>query len=533
MKKKPTKRALTPKEIELSLRELLRRVEMLERTAVERRIFTAMSGEPQPAAKQPGDVVGPEDVGVGDVVEIRQVTDYSSFITGKHSVFRGVGMQPGPMAPHLFEHQRLLTTWALRKGRAAIFADTGLGKTAMQLEYARHVSDLGRVLILTPLAVAAQTAREAARFGVQCDHVRQDNGARVVVTNYDNLGNFDPGEFVGVILDESSIIKNFAGAFRNELIAKFANTRFRLACTATPAPNDHTELGNHAEFLGVRSRTEMLSEFFAHDGGSTQDWRLKGHAVQPFWDWVGSWAAVLRSPADLGLDAHRYALPPLRMNEHVIRADHSKALAQGLLFADQATTLNDQRALRRESLAERVAACAELASGPEQCLIWCELNDEADALTAAIPGAVQVAGSDDPDVKSERLLGFAAGSIRALVTKPKIAGFGMNWERCHRIVFAGASHSFEQTYQAIRRCWRFGQTHPVEVTIVRHELDGSIVDNYRRKEADAARMQAELVARTAETLRAELAGDLPQRLHPYDARQRMKLPAWIGGQCTT
>jgi superfamily II DNA or RNA helicase len=454
------------------------------------------------------------------------MSDYGSFIHTKHRDFSGSGIAPESTGSHLFEHQRLLVEWALRKGRSAIFADTGLGKTAIELEWARQVAAHGRVLILTPLAVAAQTTREAKRFGVDVSNARQDDGARIVVTNYDNMHNFDASLFTGVVLDESSILKNFTGAMRNSLIASFSSTPYRLACTATPAPNDHTELGNHAEFLGVRTRVEMLAEYFVHDGGSTKDWRLKGHAVDPFWDWVGSWGAVLRSPADLGIDAAGFALPPLRMTEHIIAADHTQAFSQGRLFADVASSLNEQRGLRRDTLAERVDACSKLATGKSQCLIWCELNDEADAIVAAIPGAVQVAGSDDPEVKTERLLGFADGSIRVLVTKPKIAGFGMNWQRCQRMVFAGASHSFEQTYQAIRRCWRFGQTKPVDVTIVRHELDGPIVDNYRRKEAEAARMQSEMVGRTATALRAELLGKT-DRWVGYNPQQQMNLPRWV------
>lgn len=451
---------------------------------------------------------------------------YNDYLSTKHREFRGSGLTPVNTACHLFEHQRSLVEWALRKGRAAIFADTGLGKTAIEIEWARQVSAHGRVLILAPLAVAAQTQREATRFGVAVSAARQDSGAQVIVTNYENLHNFDASAFVGVALDESSILKNFNGAFRNQLIESFSDTRFRLACTATPAPNDHTELGNHAEFLGVRTRVEMLAEYFLHDGGSTQDWRLKGHAVGPFWDWVSTWGAVLRKPSDIGIDVAGFDLPPLRMREHVVAADHSKALTQGRLFADLASSLNEQRTIRRDSMPERVEACAAIASGDDQCLIWCELNDEADAIVASIPGAVQVAGSDDPELKTERLLGFADGSIRVLVTKPKIAGFGMNWQRCHRMVFAGASHSFEQTYQAIRRCWRFGQTHPVDVTIVRHELDGPIVDNYRRKEADAARMQSEMVERTAAALRAELVG-VGQRWVGYAPQQDMRLPHWL------
>jgi superfamily II DNA or RNA helicase len=416
--------------------------------------------------------------------------DYEQWVANKFSVARFDGVEPGEMSPAMFPHQRDLVRWALRKGRAAIFADTGLGKSIMELEWARHVSRHGRVLILTPLAVAQQTVAEGRKFGIECVYRREDAGDAVTVTNYDMMHAFDASAFVGIVLDESSILKSFTGSTRNALIESFAQTPYRLACTATPAPNDFTELGNHSEFLGVKSRVEMLAEYFAHDGGSTQDWRVKGHAVSAFWRWVASWGAIVKTPEDLGHDGSAYRLPPLRMHEHTIHVEHEDAWSEGFLFAPDVKTLSEARATRRATIDKRVAKAAELAAGEAPAIVWCELNAEGDAVTAAIPGAVQVAGSDDNETKTERLEGFATGRYRVLVTKGSVAGFGLNFQHCARMVFMGASHSYEQTYQSIRRCWRFGQTRPVDVHILRAETEGAIVANYRRKEADAERLAA-------------------------------------------
>lgn len=455
---------------------------------------------------------------------------YDDVIARKSASVAPSGMDVADLADHLYPHQADLVRWALRRGRAAIFADTGLGKTAMQIEWARHVSTRGRVLVLCPLAVAQQTVREAERFGVACTYARRDDashGAPITVTNYEMLAHFDPAAFAGVVLDESSILKSFTGRTRTALIDAFSRTPFRLACTATPAPNDFTELGNHSQFLGIKTREEMLAEYFVHDGGSTQDWRIKGHAVEPFWRWVASWGAVVKMPSDLGHPDGAFALPPLEMHEHVIAIDDHDVRETGMLFADDARTLAEQRAVRRATLAKRTAAAATLAAGTDPAIVWCELNDEADACERAIPGAVQVAGSDDLDVKAGRLLGFADGTHRVLVTKPSIAGFGLNWQHCRTMIFVGASHSYEGTYQAIRRCWRFGQTRPVHVHVIRAETEGAVIANYRRKEADAARMAAEMTAHVGAAVRAEVRGS-GKEWNPYQPSVRQTVPAWIG-----
>lgn len=454
-------------------------------------------------------------------------TAYADFIARKAYSEAFPGIDDDDIAEHLFPHQRDLTRWALKKGRAAIFADTGLGKTAMELEWAAHVSRRGRVLILAPLAVAQQTVEEGRRFGVQCEYRREDHGDMITVTNYEMMGAFDLSAFVGVVLDESSILKAFDGRTRNAIITGFANTPYRLAATATPAPNDFTELGNHSEFLGVKTRTEMLAEYFVHDMDTTQEWRVKGHAVTAFWRWVATWGAVVRKPSDLGYEDGAYALPPLTFHEHVIDVDHTDAHRAGMLFAVNATTLSDQRNVRRATAPKRVDLASTLAAGDEPCIVWCELNDESSSLAAAIPGAIEVTGSDSVDEKQRKLRMFSDGEARVMVTKSSIAGFGLNWQHCRRMVFVGASHSYEQTYQAIRRCWRFGQKHAVDVHVIRAETEQLVIDNYRRKEADAARLGAEMALHVLDSVRAEVQGASAREWNPYAANVPMTIPSWL------
>lgn len=453
--------------------------------------------------------------------------DYGSFIARKSYAEAFPGIDDDDIAEHLFPHQRDLVRWSLRKGRSAIFADTGLGKTAMQVEWARHVSRRGRVLILAPLAVAQQTVAEGARFGVDMAYRRADAGDLITVTNYEMMDAFDLSSFVGVVLDESSILKAFDGKTRNAIIGGFKSTPYRLAATATPAPNDFTELGNHSEFLGVKTRTEMLAEYFVHDMDTTQDWRLKGHAVKSFWRWVATWGAVVRRPSDLGYEDGAYNLPPLRFHEHVIPVDHTDAHRSGLLFAVNATTLSDQRGVRRATLDKRIEKAAALAADGGPCIVWCEMNDESTGLARAIADSVEVTGSDTVDEKQAKLATFSNGSKRVIVTKPSIAGFGLNWQHCARMVFVGASHSYEQTYQAIRRCWRFGQARPVDVHIIRAETEQLVIDNYRRKEAEAARLGAEMAAQVLDSVRAEVQGASAREWNAYDAHTAMTIPSWL------
>lgn len=456
-------------------------------------------------------------------------TTYDDVIAKKSRTVAFGGLTADDLPACLFHHQRDLVAWALKKGRAAIFADTGLGKTLMELAWAQRVSREGRVLILAPLAVAQQTVSEGAHWGIECGYSRDDSEKHLItVANYEMLHMFEPRDFIGVVLDESSILKSYNGATRNALLEAFAQTPYRLAATATPAPNDFTELGNHAEFLGVRSRVEMLAEYFVHDGGSTSDWRVKGHAVGAFWRWVATWGAVVRSPADLGHDAGAYALPPMRTHEIVIDMDDHDIRASGVLFALDAVTLHEQRATRRATMSKRAEKAAHIASGDEPCIVWCELNDEADACEAAIDGAIQVSGSDSVDEKIRKLALFASGGARVLVTKPSVCGFGLNWQHCNRMVFAGASHSYEQTYQAVRRCWRFGQKRPVDVYVIRANTERAVIENYRRKEADAARLGAEMAAHVMDSVRAEVVGASAREWNAYKPSVKMTVPAWAG-----
>ena len=437
--------------------------------------------------------------------------DYQTFLRNKAlvNVPTGISDVP-PLAPILHDFQHAITGWALRRGRAAVFADCGLGKTPMQLEWARVVADhtKGAVLVLAPLAVAEQTEREARKFGVEARYCRTDDGdTGVVVTNYEMLQHFDVRRFSGVVLDESSILKAYDGATRTAITDAFAQTPFRLACTATPAPNDFMELGNHAEFLGVMSRAEMLATFFVHDGGETQSWRLKGHARSDFWKWLASWAVMLRHPADLGFDGTGYTLPPLAVEQHTV----TTAATDGALFALEAQTLQERIGARRASVEERADRCAALVNATnDPWVVWCHLNSEADALLARIPGAVEVRGADDHDTKRRVLLDFAEGRVRVLVTKPSIAGFGMNWQHCAHMAFVGVSDSWEQYYQAVRRCWRFGQTRSVTVHVIAADTEGAVVANLNRKDSQAAEMARELVAHMADLNKTNLQGTVRQ-----------------------
>lgn len=440
--------------------------------------------------------------------------DYAEFLTSKVALAPAVGMEAGPVSDALFPFQSQIVRWALRRGKAAIFANTGLGKTIMQLEWARQVaaSTGGKVLILAPLAVAKQTQTEASRRldGLDVALVRDaiDVGDGISVCNYDRLHLLDGIDWAGVVLDESSILKAYDGKRRNQIIDGFRSVRFKLACTATPAPNDFTELGNHSQFLDVMSHAEMLSKFFVHDGGSTQDWRLKGHAVGDFWRWLCSWAAVVGNPDDIGYDGSAFRLPKLTIEPHIVGKG---ATPKGVLFADSTgMDLQARRHARKASVGDRVEATAALveAEPGKPWLIWCDLNDEAGRLAAAIPGAVNVHGSMSMDDKEAALTAFSDGKCRVLISKPKIAGFGLNWQHCSRMVFCGMSDSFESFYQAVRRCWRFGQKDPVNVWIVVSDAEMVSVDNVMGKGGRAEEMTREVAKLTGDAVRSNLAGSI-------------------------
>ena len=616
--------------------------------------------------------------------------DYSVFVSRKLTTTPATGLASVPtLNESLFPFQKDLVGWALRRGRAALFADTGLGKTAMQIEWARCVATYahGDVLILAPLAVAAQTAREGERLGVPVKVCRDQGDVEpgVNVTNYDRLHRFDPTKFVGVVLDESSIIKHHDAKTLARLLDAFHDTPFKLCATATPSPNDYTELGTHAEFLGVCSRVEMLAEFFVHDGGSTQDWRLKGHARAAFWRWMSTWAALLRKPSDLGYEDGGYDLPALNVHQHTIAADPEAVKAQGLLFAEPARALTERRNARKSTITARVrelvdmvtmgcercrpgnsvqstcasgtsgtptasantdarppnsetlegendtqkkpstarssrrtreatdastraerstrtsakptgspstttsecsqnntgaaqsagasatsmgidASTSTTATGPdafagssarhatsdsgsspttpttlrwprgtcgcarnEQWIVWCELNSEEEAIMDLLgPEAIAVRGSDDPLRKEQAALAWLRGEVRILVSKPKIFGFGLNFQHCARMAFVGVNDSWESYYQAIRRCWRFGQRRAVDVHIFASELEGEVAKNLQRKERDALAMAEQLSAETRDAVRAEVRG-LTRTTNDYRPAVAMTVPAWMKG----
>jgi hypothetical protein len=619
--------------------------------------------------------------------------DYQAFLDAKALVDVPTGLSAVPaLGAHLFDYQRDITAWALRRGRAAIFADCGLGKTPMQLEWASHID--GAVLILAPLAVAPQTVREGEKFGIPVEYVREmptwdADAAGIYVTNYELLDRFDLSQFAGLVLDESSILKSYDGATRTAIIEASREVPFRLACTATPAPNDYMELGNHAEFLGVMSRAEMLAMFFVHDGGETQQWRLKGHAQADFWRWVASWAVLLRKPSDVGYDDGALALPPLEIHQTTVATDSHHGTA---LVAEEAVTLQERLAARRDTIAERVEACAALVNTtPGAWVLWCALNAESEALAKALPEAVEVRGSmsveekeraalwfigelclcqpknaarttargpkpiastSAPTEPSERssatpaaasytppslsdgrgpsskspnttngsprsdshsvsgpmgllptttgafspnravaapsaaqssrqttparpnadggdststtatpAVGCAVSSVhsatsdsessatttsdssalqctcghisgrRILISKSSMMGYGMNWQHCHQMAFVGLSDSWEQYYQAVRRCWRFGQEHPVSVHLIAADREGAVVENIRRKDAQATEMAARMVEHTRELTTAAITGTT-RDVATYE-RETVRDARWTGhlGDC--
>ena len=456
---------------------------------------------------------------------------YASFLARKRISDPATGLREiPPMPAFLFPHQRDIVAWALRRGRAAIFAGTGLGKTGMELTWGNAIAaHTGKpVICFAPLAVAQQHIREAKKFGLSARIVarQSDVGPGVNVTNYQKIEHFDLSAFGGVILDESSILKSTDGHYRNRLISECADIPFRLAATATPAPNDFMELGNHAEFLGVMSYTDMLSTFFVHDGGETQKWRLKGHAETEFWKWMASWAVMLRKPSDLGYPNDGYDLPPLHQHQHSVGVDYAPSLDTGLLFPMEARSMQERIGARRDSIENRVAMAAKITPMDRPFCWWCNLNAEADALSRAIPGTVNLHGGLPDDEKERIIVDFCEGRIRRLVTKASIMGFGVNAQMCADTGFLGLNDSFEHVYQAVRRFWRFGQTKPVNVHFIAAETEGAVVANIKRKEIDAERRAAAMVAHMADISSLEIRG-LERTRPDYNPQIPMTIPNWL------
>ena len=456
---------------------------------------------------------------------------YLDFLAKKRIVDPMTGVaDPGDMPAIMKPHQRDITTWALRRGRGAVFAGTGLGKTLIELVWAHRVASFTGLPVLgfAPLAVSAQHIREAEKFGLEAYLAKIQDDVRngLFVTNYQKIDHFDLTKFGGIVLDESSILKSTDGHYRTRLIEECAQIPFRLAATATPAPNDFMELGNHAEFLGVMKYTDMLATFFTHDGGDTSKWRLKGHAENDFWKWMASWAVMIRKPSDLGYDDDGYDLPPLCQHQHTVGVEYAPSMETGFLFPMEARNLQERISARRDTVSERVAMAASLTPSDRTFVWWCNLNSESEALARAIPGAVEVRGSDKEDDKERKLIDFSEGRIRVLVTKPSICGYGMNWQHCADTGFVGLNDSFEQVYQAVRRFWRFGQTNPVNVHFIAAETEGAVVANLRRKEADADRMASAMVAHMADLSAQNIRGMVRDR-PDYTPTQPLILPSFL------
>lgn len=445
--------------------------------------------------------------------------NYKDFINNKNFILEnnGFDIDKSELNPSMFDFQKDIVRWALKKGRSAIFADCGMGKTLMQLEWSKKVG--GKILIVAPLSVTTQTQREGEKFGYKvtiCES-QEDVQDGINITNYEKLDKFECNVFNGVVLDESSILKSFTGKIRTQIIDYFQKTPYKLACTATPAPNDFMELGNHSEFLGIMTRTEMLSMYFVHDGGQTSKWRLKRHAESIFWQWMASWAVFIDNPVNLGYEVDGYDLP--KLNIHEIIVDGEEPSTENL-------TLTQRRQARKDSLELRCQAAANLVnSNDEQWLVWCDLNDESHRLWELCEDSWEIKGSDKPKYKIETMVDFSNDEIKCLVTKPKIAGFGMNWQQCHNMIFVGLSDSYEAYYQALRRCWRFGQTEEVNVYIVISAKEGCVKENIQRKEQDNIKMQKAMIELTKEITKKELKQTC-RISTPYNAEIEMKLPEW-------
>jgi superfamily II DNA or RNA helicase len=449
----------------------------------------------------------------------------------------GFDLSPSSISPVLFDWQNEITRWAVRQGRAALFEECGLGKTLQQIEWAKHVQQYtgGNVLIVAPLAVAHQTIGEGQKIGTDIAYVRhQDEFAApgIYITNYDMLKEFDGGEWAGVVLDESSILKNYTGATKRLILEMFESAPYKLACTATPAPNDHLELGNHAEFLGAMKSNEMIQRWFINDTMSAGSYRLKRHAEKDFWQWVTSWAVCISRPSDIGYpdtcDRYSFDMPKLNIRSEVVRVDHSRAWASGRLIVDGTLSATDLWKEKRATMDDRIARAREIVGdSSEAWVIWCDTNEEADALKLQFPAAVEVRGSDSIREKERKLTAFSSGEVKQIITKADIAGYGLNWQHCHKMIFVGLTYSFEKTYQALRRSWRFGQTEDVDAYLVSAESEGDILKVLEVKQ-DAHREMQHAMNRA---MREHGLGVSDRRdVRPYDARLPMQLPSWIGAQ---
>ena len=453
---------------------------------------------------------------------------YIDFIESKRDESSPAGFEQDQMCEALFPWQRSVVAWACRQGRAALFADTGLGKTIMQCAWAEQVARRGRVIIVAPLAVGHQTCKEAARFGIDGLVFSQTpTDGQIIVTNYESLHKFDVSGFAGVVLDESSILKSYTGRVRTQLIEMFRDTPYRLACTATPSPNDHTELGNHAEFLGIMKRTGMLSRWFVNDASHANTWRLKAHGRDHFWAWVCSWARCIGKPSDIGdYPDDGYVLPDLDKRLHLVAVDLADGRGSELFRTIEGSATSIHKEKRRTAPARAARAAELIAAEPnEPWLVWVETSYDEKAIVDALdaldlPGVV-VRGSHSLDQKVRRLDGFSEGDFKVLITKPKIAGFGLNWQHCRRMVFVGPGYSYEALYQAIRRCWRFGQSAEVHAHIILAKTEQGIWANLSRKGGDHENMKGSMFEASRR------AASQVARTINYHPRHNAAIPQWM------
>lgn len=456
---------------------------------------------------------------------------YDEFLQKKEVLIgdSGFEVEDDELSPYLFDYQKDIIKWALRKGKAALFEDTGLGKTIQQLQWATLVNQFTEkpVMIFAPLAVSKQTVIEGERFNLPvnlCEsHEDVING--VNITNYEKIHKFNTDLFSGVVLDESSILKSYSGKTTQDMINRFRFTPYKLACTATPSPNDFTELGNHAEFLNIMTMNEMLSMFFINDSSHGNGWRLKGHSRGDFFKWIAEWAMMIKSPADFGFDGSLFELPRLNIINVIVESDNTD---DERLFVMPAETLTERRQARKNSLSSRVDKALQIIeeNNMENCLIWCNYNDESDALAKTIPGAYEIKGSDTDEHKEKGMIGFAKGEVKYLVTKPSICGFGMNWQNCHNMIFCGLSDSYEQFYQAIRRCYRFGQKKEVNVYVITSQAEENILTNIKKKEANHEEMSREMMKLLSVISRENLYSLKHNRTN-YLPQEKMELPKWL------
>lgn len=459
-------------------------------------------------------------------------TQYLEFLQRKKRDFKVAGfeVEKSELNSNLFEWQKDIVRWALKKGKSALFWDCGLGKTISQLSWAQKVYEHTNkpVIVVAPLAVAEQTRAEGEKFGIDCAVVRERgqiiNG--INITNYEILQHFEPSDFSGVVLDESSILKSYDGETKKAILNFFSHTEYKLSCTATPSPNDYMELGNQAEFLGVMSRNEMLAEFFVHDGKNTSSWRLKGHAEDKFWEWMSTWAIVLSNPSEIGYDGSKFVLPLMKINQITTSSELQNMSGDQMILYAEAQTLSERRNARRGSLQQRCKAASELVEKDpnSQWIFWVDFNAEADELKRLMPKAVEVRGTDTPDYKATTLSDFSNGKIQILISKPSIAGYGLNWQECHNMVFVGLSDSYEMFYQAVRRCWRFGQKQEVNVYIVSSELEGIVRENIERKERQNTLMHDKMVQFTLKSLGKY--NNCERMTNDYNPQIKMILPDW-------